>query len=33
LTGAPLILRNALHTIDIHTTQTIDRARLLPKTG
>ena len=28
---APLLLRNALHTIDIHTTQTIDRARLLPK--
>lgn len=27
---APLPLRNALHTIDIHTTQTIDRARLLP---
>jgi hypothetical protein len=30
---APLPLRNALHTIDIHTTQTIDRARLLPKPG
>ena len=30
---APLPLRNALHTIDIHTTQTIDRARLLPKTA
>src|SRR5258705_4717510 len=29
---APLILRNALHTIDIHTAQTIDRARLLPQT-
>ncbi|HET7666130.1 MAG TPA: hypothetical protein VFK56_08685 [Mycobacterium sp.] len=28
---APLPLRNALRTIDIHTTQTIDRARLLPK--
>jgi hypothetical protein len=27
---APLLLRNALRTIDIHTTQTIDRARLLP---
>ena len=30
---APLILRNALHTIDIHTKETIDRARLLPKTA
>ena len=29
----PSIVRNALHTIDIHTTQTIDRARLLPKAG
>jgi hypothetical protein len=28
---APLPLRNALRTIDIHTAQTIDRARLLPK--
>jgi hypothetical protein len=28
---APLPLRNALRTIDIHTTQTIDQARLLPK--
>jgi len=27
---APLPLRNALHTIDIHTTETITRARLLP---
>ena len=32
-TSHPLILRNALHTIDIHTTQAIDRARLLPRTG
>jgi len=28
---APLILRNALHIIDIHTTEIINRARLLPK--
>ncbi len=28
---APQPLRNALHTIDIHITETIDRARLLPK--
>ncbi len=28
---APPALRNALHTIDIHITETIDRARLLPK--
>ena len=27
---APPPLRKALHTIDIHTTQTIDQARLLP---
>ena len=30
---APPQLRNALHTIDVHTTETIDQARLLPKTG
>ena len=30
---APLILRNALHIIDIHTTEIINRARLLPKAG
>ena len=28
---APPPLRNALHTIDIHINETIDRARLLPK--
>jgi hypothetical protein len=28
---APRPLRKALHTIDIHITDTIDRARLLPK--
>jgi hypothetical protein len=28
---APLLLRNALHTIDTHITETIDQARLLPK--
>ena len=28
---APPLLRKALHTIDIHITETIDRARLLPK--
>jgi hypothetical protein len=28
---APPPVRKALHTIDIHITQTIDRARLLPK--
>ena len=27
---APAPIRNALHTIDIHITETIDRARLLP---
>ena len=27
---APPQVRNALHTIDIHITETIDRARLLP---
>jgi hypothetical protein len=30
---APLILRNALRTIDTHTTETINRARLLPKSA
>jgi hypothetical protein len=30
---APPPLRKALHTIDIHLTETTDQARLLPKTG
>jgi hypothetical protein len=30
---APPPLRKALHTIDIHLTETIDQARLLPKTA
>lgn len=30
---APAPLRKALHTIDIHLTETIDQARLLPKTA
>src|SRR5271168_1335553 len=30
---APPTLRKALHTIDIHLTETIDQARLLPKTA
>jgi hypothetical protein len=30
---APPSVRNALHTIDIHITETIDHARLLPKTA
>ena len=28
---APVPIRKALHTIDIHITETIDQARLLPK--
>jgi hypothetical protein len=30
---APLPIRKALHTIDIHITETIDHARLLPKSA
>lgn len=30
---APAPLRKALHTIDVHLTETIDQARLLPKTA
>jgi hypothetical protein len=32
-TPAPLPIRKALHTIDIHITETIDHARLLPKSA
>jgi hypothetical protein len=31
--AAPLPIRKALHTIDIHNTETIDHARLLPKSA